>query len=219
MTSKRLYYILLSTLLILIIGIGVSVYFGNKIMQDKANELKIIDLEDKVTTKKLSLLQNAKKELNDNKDLQATIDEALPKTKNQAEVVAELYQMAAQSNIKISSITFPSSTLGDKKASTGSASTDGSSAQSSTASNTPTSNSTSTQTKPVPSVSGVNSVDVALTFAPTSGESIPYNNMLEFLSLVEQNRRTMLINTLQITPDLKNGGVSFSVNLKLFVKS
>lgn len=220
MTPKRIYYLLLGVLVLLIIGVGASLYFTNQLMQNKASELRQADLDNQVADKKLKLLQNAKKELTDNANIQKAIDEALPKTKNQADVVAQLYSMAADSNIKISSITFPASTLGEKKAAP-SSSTD--SKPDTSTNNSPSSATTgtsgATQTKPVSGITGVSSVDVALTFAPTSGESISYSDMLKFLSLVEQNRRTMLINTLQISPDVKNGGVNFSINLKLFVKS
>lgn len=215
MSPKKIFYVMIAILVIIVLsGVGV-LYFGNSLMQKKAAELKQADLDNKINNKKLSLLQKAKKELIDNKDLQAAIDKILPTSKNQAEVVAQLYAMAAESGIQISNITFPSSGLGADKA----AASSGSSSNTSSPAPTASSSSNTSQTKPVSGLSGVSSVDVTLTFAPLKGETIPYENMIKFLTLVESNRRTMLINTLQISPDLKSGGVNFSMTLKLFVKS
>jgi hypothetical protein len=126
----------------------------------------------------------------------------IPNDKDQAEAVLEINQLAQAAGISISSITFPSSTLGSKTSAAASASK------------------AISQAVPVPGIPGLYSLE--LTITPQVGASTPtdkqvtYAKMLDFLNRIENNRRTAQISQVNIEP---NGGqINFTLVLNIFIK-
>lgn len=207
MTAKRLYFILLASMGLLVVGAGAMVYFGYNFMSKSSDSLVNAKLENIAIEEQEINYAKARKDLEKYEDLGVLLRDVLPKEKDQALAVRELYNIGDETNISVDSIQFPASSLGQKPAATAGGTTP-----------TTTTNSTVTQAKAVEGLSGVLGIDVELTLKPKSGTSIPYDNMIQFLQKVELNRRSMQIKKITVTPDAKNGGLTFNITLTIFVK-
>lgn len=207
MTAKRLYFILLASMGLLVVGAGAMVYFGYNFMSKSSDSLVNAKLENIAIEEQEINYAKARKDLEKYEDLGVLLRDVLPKEKDQALAVRELYNIGDETNISVDSIQFPASSLGQKPATTAGGTTP-----------TTTTNSTVTQAKAVEGLSGVLGIDVELTLKPKSGTSIPYDNMIQFLQKVELNRRSMQIKKITVTPDAKNGGLTFNITLTIFVK-
>jgi len=207
MTAKRLYFVLLASMGLLVIGAGAMVYLGYNFMSKSSDSLVNAKLENIAIEEQEINYAQARKDLEKYEDLGVLLRDVLPKEKDQALAVRELYKIGDETNISVDSIQFPASSLGQKPATTTGGTTP-----------TTTTSSTVTQAKAVEGLSGVLGIDVELTLKPKSGTSIPYDNMIQFLQKVELNRRSMQVKKITVTPDAKNGGLTFNVTLTIFVK-
>lgn len=210
MTPKRFYFVMIGVFGLGLLAIGATIYFGNSFLQKSSAALVDTKLENKVGEEKERIYIQAKKDLVTYKELGTTIAKVLPKTKDQALAVQELYRIGDETGIVITGIRFPTSTLGVKAATatnTGAAATTPLPAQSSV-----------TQSKAVEGIQGVLGIGVDLELAPARGKTISYEQMLDFLDKIQQNRRSMQITKVTVTPDIKNGGVDASLSVRIFVK-
>jgi len=201
MTAKKAYFIILTILILAIIGIGGSMYAGTMVVKKTSDKLIQTKLDNiGLDTQEQQFLQS-RKVLDKYKTLNQTISKILPKNKDQALAVKELYQIGDETGIVVSKIQFPTSTLAKSKAT---------STQSSTK--------TVTQAKQVAGMTGVLGIDISISLQPANGKSISYDNMLKFLQKVELNRRNMQIKNITVNADTINGGVTFELTLTIFVK-
>jgi Tfp pilus assembly protein PilO len=205
MTAKKAYFILIGVLILACIAACATLYFGNSLMQKSANKLvktKLANISDSTEEQNYML---ARKDLKKYSSLNAIILQILPKNKDQAQAVSQLYQIANETGITISQIQFPPSSLGLTSATTGSTTTT-------------TSSSGVTQAVAVAGIPGVLGITVNVTLEPLSGKTISFNDMINFLQDVEANRRSMEINQVSVQSDTENGGITFSATLTIFVK-
>ncbi len=194
-----------------ILAIGATVYFGSTLLKKSSDKLLSAKLDNRVVEKQEELYIQAKKNLVKYEELGNTIAKVLPKDKDQARAVEELYKIGDETGIDIVSISFPASTLGVKAAKPAAGTTN-------TATTPSAAKSSVTQAKPVDGIQGVQGIDINLTLEPSRGQTISYNQMLNFLNKVQNNRRNMQITQVSVQPDVKNGGLNFSVSLRIFVK-
>ena len=205
MTAKRAYFIMIAMLILASAGALAAVYFGNMLMQKDANKLVNTKLGNISATTEEQNYMEARKELEKYSALNSIIQQILPKDKDQAQAVSELYQIGNETGIAVSQIQFPPSTLGLTAAETGSTVKS-------------TSSSGITQAVAVAGMPGVLGITINITLQPLSGKSISFNNMIDFLQDVEANRRSMEINQVAVQSDTQNGGITFSATLTIFVK-
>lgn len=206
MNAKNLYYTLFGGLVCLILITGLTVYAGTSLMQKSANSLvdaKLDNLE--VDTQEISFVQ-AKKDLEKYKDISALVSKVLPKDKDQARAVSEIYRIGSESNITIDRIQFPSSTLGVKTATP--------SGGSSSSASSPAATAGITQAKAVDGLKSVLGIDVEI----SSAKDMKYNDMVTFLQKIESNRRSMQIKKISVRPDLDKKVLSFELTVTIFVK-
>lgn len=202
MTAKKVYFMMIGLLALSIIGAAAMLYFGNSLMHKNANKLVSAKLNNvSADTEEQAYLQD-RKDLEKYSSLNATIQKILPKTKDQAQAVKELYQIGAETGIVIDKIQFPASTLG----------------QSITATTAGAAASAVTQALPVTGMPGVLGIDIDIGLLPASGKSISYDSMIKFLQKVEANRRSMQIKNISVQADTQNGGITFNATLTIFVK-
>jgi hypothetical protein len=198
---------MLGLLAIVIIGAGGMIYFGNFLMKKNSNSLINTKLGNVGADAQEQTYLKARKDLEKYSGLNATIQNVLPKDKDQAAAVAELYSIGDETGITIDKIIFPSSTLGQKSTATTASTTVGA-----------TASPTVTQAVTIPGIPGVLGIDVTIDLKPASGKSISYDNMISFLQKVELNRRSMQIKNISVQSDTTNGGVTFNATLTIFVK-
>lgn len=210
MNAKKFFYINIGIFAGLVLLLGSSIYFMNKYLQKGSDSLVQAKLDSRVTEEREKYYIQAKKDLEKYSDINATLTKVLPKDKDQAKAVAEIGQIADEIGIEIKKISFPSSSLGDKKATT--TATAGTGTAAATKSTT-----TVTQSKPVDGVSGVLGIDTQIQFNSTPSKKLTYNKVITFLEKIEKNRRTMQVASISITPK-QNDEVDASVSVRIFVK-
>ena len=206
MNAKKLYYIMLSVVVFMIMLAGVLVYFGNQLMKKSSHNLVNAKLDIMQKDEQEIGYLKAKKDLEKYKDISELVDKVLPKDKDQARAVGEIYKIGSESNISIDRIQFPTSTLGLKTGTTAA----GSSATAATATATPT----VTQAKPVEGLKSVLGIDVEIASSP----GMKYNDMITFLQKLESNRRSMQVKKIAVRPDLDKKVLSFDITVTIFVK-
>jgi hypothetical protein len=217
MNSKRVYYIMLGVIALLLLGLFGGAYGVNVLLQSKAKKLVDLKLQSQVLASQQIGLNNAKKQVKTYTDLNKIAKTVVPQDKDQAEAVREIVSLASQSGIgQLSSVTFPASTLGAPSiaAPAGAAGTTGTS----TTPTTPTVNKNNlTQLVPVVGINGVYQLQITITQA--SDNRVPYNQFLDFLSRLEQNRRTAQVISISLQPDPKTPDmVAFTLVVNEFIK-
>ncbi len=195
MNSKRLYFILLASLIILIVLAFAGVYFGHQSLVSKNTELsqlkaKAIALEDQERS-----LVLAKKDIEQYKELRDISRTIVPQEKDQARTVREVIAIADSVGITIANVSFPSSNLGEdlRKSKTSGVS----------------------QVAPVEGIPGLFELNVDV----RGGEPVSFATLSEFLERLETNRRTSTISSAVITPTGGDDGLlEFTLALKVFIK-
>jgi hypothetical protein len=207
--AKKFYYVLIGILTLLVITVGGSVYVGTSLMKKSSDKLVKIKLDNIGYDAEEQTYLQARKDLDKYASLNETMQKILPKSKDQAKAVKELYQLGDETNIVIDNIQFPTSTLGQKSTTA---------TNPATSSPGGTSSKSLTQAKSVEGMPGVMGIDLSVSLQPASGTTISYDNMIKFLQKVENNRRSMQIKDITVNADTKSGGVTFDLTLTIFVK-
>lgn len=205
MTTKKAFFITLG-LLILTAGITVTgIVFGSSMLKKKSAELVELKLQDQLIEEQQVALVQANKDIEKYQELETISKSIVPRDKDQAKTVREIITLADQSGVSISSITFPDSTLGTNP-------TSGAPTTTTPKTQTPS----ISQVKPVDGITGLYQLEVTIS---VSDVSPTYNQLIDFLSRLEQNRRTAQVTSISINPDGFNRNlVSFDLTMNVFVK-
>jgi hypothetical protein len=198
MNAKRLYYTLVAGLILVFCGFVGVAYFTNKLLSTQAYKLSTQRAVSEALNNQQVTLTKNKQDIVKYDDLNKIAKSIVPQDKDQAEAVREIVNIANQSGIrKLTSITFPSSTLGAKIGAKGDL----------------------TQLTPVKGISGV--YDLQITIAQTSDADNPvtYAQFLAFLRGLEQNRRTAQVSSINVQPDATvSGRVGFTLVIDEYIK-
>jgi hypothetical protein len=195
MSSKRLYYALLVLIGLLVVGLIGGAYEADKMLKQRSSELVQDRLQSAVLAQEQTELTKAKQDIKKYQSLASIAQSSVPQDKDQAEAVREIVNIASANGIVLSSVTFPSSTLGGVSSSAASKS----------------------QLVPVKGISGV--YDLQITVQSDSAHPVAYNNFINFLSNLERNRRTALVNSVTIQPNPKDRNtLSFTLILDEYIK-
>lgn len=207
MNSKRTFFVLVALLCVLI-GISVAgTFYGTKMLKKSGESLLDKKTERAALEKDEASLAQAKRDIEQYNDLQKIAKSIVPQEKDQARTVREIVSLAAKSDIKIESISFPASTLGQKPKST-SKSTGGAQKQTQTS---------PSQLIPVEGLSGVFAMPIQVMVSKAN--QVRYDQMLRFLQSLEQNRRTSHITNLSITPSEEDRNlISFTLQINAYIK-
>ncbi len=212
MTSKRVYYMMLALIGLLLVGLVGGAYGASSVLTTQATNLTQLKAKSKALSKEQLQLVRAKKQIADNAELNKIVSRVVPQDKDQAEAVREIVSIASNNKIVLGSITFPASSLG---AGASVAPTSGANAKpfSSGASKS----SALSQLQPVKNIPGV--YDLQITVQGDPKTPVPYSQLLGFLSDLEHNRRTAQVSTITIQPDKDNPKlITFSLTLDEYIK-
>lgn len=197
MKAKQLYYILFGSCCLAALALVGAAYEANSVLAGQASKLSQLRARSVTLSAQQSALIQDKKDIAKYSELNTIAESVVPQDKDQAGAVRQIVNIAAANNIKLSSITFSASTLGQT--------TSGVSAPS------------LTQLSPVKGIPGVYNLQITITQNSTA--SVPYNSFLSFLSGLEQNRRTAEVTSITVTPDSKQpNNVSFTLVVNEFIK-
>lgn len=192
LTPKKLYYIMIGICAVAFVVLLVGVYGADKVLQIKAKAVREAQLDTLVLEEEQRRLSKAKSDIEKYQDLADIAKHIVPQDKDQAQTVREIVSIAGRHDIKLSSITFPSSSLGSK-------------------------NADKSQLIPVKGIAGVFSIDINV--ESSKAEPATYQNFLDFLEALEHNRRTALVKSISLQPDGEDPSLlTFSLTLREYIK-
>ena len=198
MKTKQLYQLLLAGLVIMGFGFIAVGYGAEKVLESQSTQLAKLKAQSMSLEDQRSTLTKNKKDIAKYSELNTIAKTIVPQDKDQAEAVREIVKLASDSGIsKLSSVTFPASTLGTVTPGQKGAAL--------------------TQVKPVVGITGV--YDLQIVIAQDNNNTIPYSQFITFLQNLEQNRRTAQVSNISVQPDTVNPKlVSFSLTIDEFIK-
>ena len=192
MDARRLSLVLRLLVVVALALFALSAYMATKVLETKAGDVRAAKLKSRVLEEDQLQLGRSRAEIQRYQELAAIAKNIVPQDKDQARTVREIVQLANQYGIKLGSITFPASSLGDKK---------GAQSQLQVA-------------KGIPGVYILN-----ITVQSDTSQPAPYDSFLSFLRALEHNRRTALVNGINIQPDVANPGLtSFTLTISEYIK-
>lgn len=209
MTSKKVYFIMVGVNVLLASAIIGTVVAGDRLLKKQSDAMIAQKLENAVLEKAQVSLVQAKQDLERYSELQRISKQIVPQEKDQAVTIREIVSLADRAGIKIGTIGFPSSTLGNaqKKAET---KTEGDDKPAPALPDI-------TQAKPVAGIKGLLELPITVTSDPTRPTT--YNQLITFLSSLENNRRTAQVSQINIQPDSKNPSLlGFTLTLTVYIK-
>lgn len=212
MNSKRLHFAMIGlTVVLTLLTVGATV-LGDAMLKKQSDKLVEAKLENQLLDTQQASLLLAKDDLEKFSELSDIAKQIVPSDKDQAKTTRELVKIAEQSGINIATITFPQSNLGEKKAPVA-APTEGEQTEAAPAPPT----SSISQAEPSKGIPGLYELQITLT--SSAGQPATYNQLIDFLERLENNRRTSHVTALSITPDANNNStVSFSITLTVYIK-
>jgi hypothetical protein len=214
MNSKRVFYLMVGCLVVLVAGTVAATYFASGMLASRAKVLSDLKVQNSVlTTEQVSLTQ-AKKDVAKYTPLETISKSVVPQDKDQAETIREIVKIANDSGIQPSSITFPASTLG--ALSPGAAATG---ATGGPAITPPKSGGSAnlTQLTPVKGTPGL--YVLPITIVQDSSAPVSYAKFIGFLNRLEQNRRTAQVTSIVLQPlPQDRSQLSFTLTLQKYIK-
>jgi hypothetical protein len=204
MRSRHTFIILLIINSLLILALFGAAYGIDQLLTTQSKTLAAQRLQTQTLDAQSSALVKAKKDVKQYQDLANIASSIVPQDKDQAQTVREIVNIAAANGVKLGTISFPTSTLG--QAANGLPTTSqsvGSQARS--------------QLTPVKGIPGVYSLEIVV--QSDTNNPVPYGKFTSFLTALEHNRRTALVSNLNLNPDSKNSSnVGFSLTLDEYIK-
>jgi len=213
MNAKRMHFLLLGLLVLSLLGLLGGAYEINGLLGSQATKLANLKSREQTLEAQQTGLKKAKKDINTYGELSKLTSQIVPQDKDQAQTVRELVNIAADAGVKITTISFPQSTLGATVAPTGATP----SANVSSPSAAISSKSALSQLVAVPNIPGVYLLQIVVSNDPDT--EITYPQLYKFLSGLESNRRTALVSSISITPDAENRNMlGFNLTLNEYIK-
>jgi hypothetical protein len=212
MNSRRVFFVMIGVIGLLSVLLVLTTLMGDKLLKKQADKLVSLKLDNAVIENQQTALVQAKIDVKKYAELETIAKQVVPQDKDQARAVREIVSLANEAGIKIASISFPSSSLGQiqPKPTTTEESTDTS---------TPAKPATPSisQVKPVDGISGVFQLDINVT--SDSNSATTYEHIIEFLDKLERNRRTAHVSQITIQPNSQNRALlTFTLLLTVYVK-
>lgn len=219
MTSKRTFFLLAFLLLLTVAGMVGGAYAINSALSQRSSKLVALKAQSQALDQEQLTLNNTKKEIQKYAGLEQIVSTVVPQDKDQAEAVREIANLAAENNVILGAITFPTSTLGSGLTSVPSTSTAATPAPAPTAVNLNSTANKLSQLSPVKSIPGVYALTITVQSSSKETEFPLYSNFLNYLQALEKNRRTSEITGISISPDTRNPNqLSFTLTLEDYIK-
>jgi hypothetical protein len=189
--AKKVYVVLIGLIAFGLLAAVLGAYFGMNMLSSKGEEVRKARLNSLALEESERLLAKAKVDIEKYKELAEVARSVVPQDKDQAQTVREIINLANANGVPINQVVFPASSLGTGRP--------------------------DTQLKPVPGIAGVYSLE--LTVNSDTGSPVDFSQLVGFLSALENNRRTALVNEIVITPnDSQPGKITFTITLNEYIK-
>lgn len=208
MNSKKVYYVNIALLALLTVGIFVSTFFALNMLKNESAKLVEKKLQNRIQDEQQVALKQANNNIKKFTELDTLARTIVPQDKDQAKAVREIVEIAKASDIALSTVSFPASTLGQSKTST---------KTSGTATTPKTTANSETQVKPVAGLKGVYNMEI--TIVQATDKPTNYAGLIKFLERLENNRRTAHVSDVTVIPDNTNSNkLSISMILNVYIK-
>lgn len=205
MNSKRFFFVMIVSVVLLVVAFGGGAYQANKMLSAESDELLDLKLTGAVLDKQRETLNQAKRDIAEFSELETITKSILPEDKDQANTIGEIASHARASGIQLGAIEFPQSELG--QAAKGKGKTKASA----------TTDSTRTQLLELEDLKGVYVMEINT----RNHAEIPvsYEQIINFLQLLESNRRTAQVIDISIQPDTEAPNLfHFTIKLNTYVR-
>lgn len=200
MSSKRFFFVMIGLIVTLLAATGFAAFQGDALLRNESSKLVDLKLANLVLEKQEQDLQQAERDIEEYEDLETITKSIVPQEKDQANTIAEIATLANQSGIRLGSIEFPASELGEvvKKG------------KAAKAPNT-------TQLEPLSDLKGVYVMQI--TVLSHRDSPVLYDQIITFLEGLEKNRRTAQVTDISITPSREvPGRFSFTLTLNTYIR-
>lgn len=206
MNAKRVFFVIIGCLGMLVMLAVAGIYFGNAMLQKQSHKLVALKLQSRVSDEQQAALAKAKQNVIKYTPLNTIAQTIVPQDKDQALTVREIVSFADKAGIKIGSITFPASNLGQKKVGSSSGTV-----------SAPSASSSLSQVTPVKGIAGV--YQLPITIQSDTNALINFNQLVTFLQSLENNRHTAQVSQLTINPvDASGKRLSFELVVNVYIK-
>lgn len=206
MNTKKVFLGMCGVVTLLSLGLIAATYYGNSFLQQKSASLVSLKLDNQVLDAQQTAVTQAKKDIKKYTGLEEIAKSVVPQEKDQAETVREIVNIAAASGIKLGTISFPASTLGETVPSSASGTT----------SKAPVSPSL-TQVVPVSNIPGLYVMEINI--QQDTNSPVSFDRFIDFLSRLEQNRRTAQVMGVTVQPNPQNRSlITFNLVLNVYIK-
>lgn len=200
MNSKRVYFLMIGLIAILGLAILGGAFGANSLLQQRAKKLTSLKVQNQVIGLQQASLIKAKQDIAQYSSLEKIAEAIVPQDKDQAEAVREIVNIASQNGIKLSGVSFPSSSLGGTTSSSPSSSGSGA----------------LTQVTPVAGIQGV--YQLPITIQQDATQPITFAQYVGFLAALENNRRTAQVSTISLQPTADRTHLTFTLTLNEYIK-
>lgn len=215
MTPKRMFFLLIGLTSLTLVGLVGGAYGINSLLGKQAKTLADLKSQAQTLSQQQQGLTKAKQDVAKYGPLEKITEQIVPQDKDQAEAVREIVNIASAAGVSLSTINFPASSLGGTGAAGAGAAapaTTGTSPQAAASTKT-----TPSQLTAVPNIPGV--YQLQITLQNDSDTEVSYNQFYNFLSGLENNRRTAQVSNIIIQPDSKNrNNLTFTLTLNEYIK-
>lgn len=217
MTSKRLYWILIGALGLIVVAMLGSAYGINSLLEAKSNKLVGLKASQAALAQEQTQLIQMKKDIVTYNNLYDISRLIVPQSKDQTETVRQIVGLAAQNGVTLQAISFPASSLGAGNSPLGvTKSTVGSGSAAPAAGIT--SNPALSQLQKIANIPGVYDLPIQVVSSTDPSHMASYKQVINFLSSLEQNRLTAQVSSIDLQPDAQNPSrLSFTLNLDIFI--
>ncbi len=210
MSTKRAFFVMSGTLVLVCMLFFTSIFFGNQMLQKKSARLLTLKIDNRTLEEQQVSLVKAKKDVETYAELDRIARAVVPQEKDQARTVREIITIAESAGVKISSVTFPSSNLGQAQVKPVAPK------EGEAPSPTPAAPSI-TQVKPVDNIKGVFQQEI--TIQSDSSAPVPYSKLIDFLGRLEQNRRASQVTSITVQPSARDRNlVTFNLIINVYIK-
>lgn len=201
MNAKRLYFSLVGAIVLLAAGLIGGAYGINSMLVNQSNKLATLKANINALDQQQTALAKDKQDIEKYSSLSQIAQSIVPQDKNQAEALQEINSIAVADHIALGSITFPQS---DLKANAKGTAPTGAQLKLS-------------QLTPVKGIPGV--YDLQITVAGDTNSPVTYNQFINFLTQLENNRRTAQVSSIAINPAASNNNLlTFTLIINEYIK-
>lgn len=213
--TKRLYFLLIAAIGLLLIGLAAGAYGANSLLASQSAKLTTLKAKSLALDQEQQGFLKAKNDIKTYAGLEKIAQAVVPEDKDQAQTVREIVNIAAANGISLAAINFPASTLGAGLS--GPNTTPGVAPSPSPSASSSSSSSKLSQLIAVKNIPGV--YNLQITVQSDSNKPVQYASFINFLAALEHNRRTAQISTVILQPNATNRNLlNFTLTLNEYIK-